>query len=289
VLQACNKRREGGFTEADTPLFSALADQAAIALEKARLQKDSLEKQLLERELAVAAEIQKGFWPRRIPSYSGISIAAYSEPATRIGGDYYDFIPVADDRCALVIGDVSGKGIPAALLMATLRAALRAQLEASAALEEILHSVNNVLVRDTPLEKFATLFVGLLDCRRLELVYVNAGHNPPLLYDRESGEMKRLSAGGPIVGVFAGTQFEPSWERLHPGHVLVAYTDGVTEAAGPNGDLFGEERLRDLVCKHAEDNAEVLKQLIRETVSQFSRGAAQQDDITLFVVKVGAT
>lgn len=289
VLQACNKRREGGFTEADTPLFSALADQAAIALEKARLQKDSLEKQLLERELAVAAEIQKGFWPSRIPSYSGIGIAAYSEPATRIGGDYYDFISVGEDRCALVVGDVSGKGIPAALLMATLRAALRAQLEASSALEEILHSVNNVLVRDTPLEKFATLFVGLLDCRRLELTYVNAGHNPPLLYDRQSGDMKRLSTGGPIVGVFAGTQFEAACEPLHPGHLLVAYTDGVTEAVSPKGDMFGEERLRNLVSKYPDDSAEALKQRIRETVSQFSHGAAQQDDITLFVVTVDVT
>src|SRR5262245_45897136 len=229
VLQACNKRGKGSFTEADIPLFSSLADQAAIALEKSRLQKEALEKQLLERDLAVAAEIQKGFWPREIPSYPGIGIAAFSEPATHIGGDYYDFIPVGEDRCALVIGDISGKGIPAALLMASLRAALRAHLEASPSLEETVYWVNNVLVRDTPQEKFATLFLGLLDHRRLELTYVNAGHNPPLLYDPQSGELKQLWAGGPIVGVFEKIRFESGCEKLRPGQLLVAYTDGVTE------------------------------------------------------------
>jgi len=126
VLQACNKRGQGGFTEADVPLFLSLADQAAIALERARLESEAVEKQLIERDLAVAAEIQKGFWPQQIPNYSGIGIAAFSEPAKEIGGDYYDFIPMGQDRCALVIGDISGKGIPAALLMSSLRAALRA-------------------------------------------------------------------------------------------------------------------------------------------------------------------
>ena len=286
VLQACNKRGKGSFTETDIPLFLSLADQAAIALEKERLQKESLEKQLLERELAVAAEIQKGFWPRQIPSYHGIGIAAFSEPATRIGGDYYDFIPVGEDHCALVIADISGKGIPAALLMATLRAALRAQLEASASVEETVYWVNNVLVRDTPQEKFATLFVGLLDHRRLELTYVNAGHNPPFLYDPQDGELKLLSVGGPIVGVFAGARFESACEKLRPGQLLVAYTDGVTEAGNPKAEMFGEERLEALVRQHANEEAEVLNGRIQQAVVKFSQGASQQDDVTLFVVKV---
>jgi sigma-B regulation protein RsbU (phosphoserine phosphatase) len=286
VLQACNKRGEGGFTEADIPLFLSLADQAAIALERARLQKESLEKQLLEKELALAAEIQKGFWPSQIPSYPGIGIAAFSEPATHIGGDYYDFIPVGEDRCALVIGDISGKGIPAALLMATLRAALRAQVAACSSVEETVYWVNDVLVTDTPLEKFATLFVGLLDCRRLELTYVNAGHNPPLLYDPRDGELKRLSIGGLIIGVFAGARFESGRAQLRPGQVLVAYTDGVTEAENTNAEMFDEERLVALVRQHANDEAEVLNSHIQKAIVEFSLGTSQHDDITVFVVKV---
>jgi sigma-B regulation protein RsbU (phosphoserine phosphatase) len=286
ALQACNKRGAGGFTQADISLFSSLADQAAIALEKTRLQKESLEKRILERELALAAEIQKVFWPSEIPVYRGIGIAAFSDPATQIGGDYYDFVGVGEDCCGLIIGDISGKGVPAALLMATLRATLRAHFEGSRSVEEILKSVNDVLVRDTPLEKFATLFVGLLDHRKLELTYVNAGHNPPLLYDVNARQLRRLSVGGPIVGVFPGAKFESAFEKLGPGQLLVAYTDGVTEAAGPDGEMFGEERLEALICRHAEDDVETLKERIRQTVAEFSRGAAQQDDITLIVVKV---
>src|SRR5262245_17743559 len=286
VLQACNKLGNGSFTETDISLFLSLANQAAIALEKERLQKESVEKQLLERELTVAAEIQEGFWPREIPSYPGIDIAAFSEPAKRIGGDYYDFIPVGKDRCALVIGDISGKGIPAALLMASLRAALRAQLEASPSLEETVYWVNNVLVRDTPTERFATLFIGLLDYKQLELTYVNAGHNPPLLYSPQGGGIKRLSVGGTIVGVFAGVRFESAREKLVPGQLLVAYTDGVTEAESPEAEMFGEERLEALIYRHAHDKAEVLNSEVRQAVTSFSHGTAQHDDITLFIMRV---
>lgn len=287
VLQACNKRGKGNFAESDIPLFESLADQAAIALERARLQKESLGKQLLERELALAAEIQKGFWPSQIPSLPGIGLAAFSEPATRIGGDYYDFISLGPDSCALVIGDVSGKGVPAALLMATLRATLRAQLEAGRSLEESVNGVNNVLLRDTPPETFATLFVGLLDRRRLELTYVNAGHNPPLLFERQTGEFRRLSMGGPIVGVFPESEFQSACEELRSEELLVAYTDGVTEASGPDGEMFGEDRLQRLILRHAGEGAEALAKRIRQTVAEFSRGVVQQDDITLFVMKVG--
>ena len=231
VLQACNKRGEGSFTEAEISLFSSLVDQAAIALERTHLQKESLEKRILECELVLAAEIQEGFWPSEIPAYPGIGIAAFSDPAIQIGGDYYDFIAVGQDCCGLVIGDISGKGVPSALLMATLRARLCAQFEASRSVAEILSSVNNVLVRDTPLERFGTLLVGLLDHQRLERTYVNAGHNPLLLYDVRTGHPRRLSGRGPIVGVFPGTEFESACEKLSPGQRLVAYTDGATEAA----------------------------------------------------------
>src|SRR5262245_31437198 len=170
--------------------------------------------------------------------------------------------------------------------MATLRAALRAQVAASSSVEETVFWVNDVLVTDTPIDKFATLFVGLLDHRRLELTYVNAGHNPPLLYDPRDGELKRLSIGGPIIGVFAGARFESGHEQLLPGQVLVAYTDGVTEAEDTNGEMFDVERLEALVRQHANEEAEVLKSRIQKAIVEFSLGTSQHDDITVFVVKV---
>jgi sigma-B regulation protein RsbU (phosphoserine phosphatase) len=286
VLEAINKRDGKGFTKEDIPLFSILADQAAIALEKARLQQEAIEKQLLEQELEMAHQIQRGFWPQQAPRYEGVELAGLNVPAVYVGGDYYDFIPLDDGGCALAIGDVSGKGVPAALLMATLRSSLRAQIENNHAAAETVFLVNNMLVKDTPADKFATLFYGVLDTASFEFTYVNAGHNPPILYDRKRKQMKRLATGGPIIGVLEHHSFEASCEKLQPGQLLLLYTDGVTEALNRKEEIFGEARLQELIRRHAAEDAKTLIDRVHQAVVDFTEGVLRLDDMTLMVMKI---
>jgi sigma-B regulation protein RsbU (phosphoserine phosphatase) len=287
ALEAVNRRGGRAFTQADVPLFSVFADQAAIALERSRLQKEALEKRLLEHELGLAYQVQKGFWPKRLPSYPGISVAAMNLPALHAGGDYYDFIQTNGDGCTVVIGDVSGKGISAALLMATLRAMLRAQLENRHSMEETISLVNNTLVKDSASNKFVTLFCGVLDVAKRDFTYVNAGHNPPMLYDRTTGETKNLEAGGgPVLGFMEDRKFEAAKEKLRPGQVLALFTDGVVEAQNSAEEFFGEERLRRTISDHADENAQLLMDRIYQAVKDFVGESPQFDDLTLIIVKV---
>jgi phosphoserine phosphatase RsbU/P len=290
VLQAINKRDGGIFTEADVPLFAALADHAAVAIETARLHKEALAKQRLDEQLRLAREIQEGFLPKEVPTFPGITLAGKAVPAADVGGDYYDFIPLTDKRCVLVIADISGKGIPAALLMASLRAALRTQIESGLKLPEVVSMINRILVRETPAERFVTLFCAEVDLERGVLTYINGGHNPPILFDRESGETRLLEIGGPIVGCLNGLRFETGVEKLKKGHTLVLYTDGMTEAENQDEDMFGEERFLSEVRKRASPGipAEELIGALFEEVTAFVKGAPQHDDMTLLVMTVDA-
>jgi len=287
ALEAVNRQDGRNFTKADVPLFSIFGDQVAIALERARLQQESLEKQRLEQELSLAYQIQKGFWPKERPSYPGIGVAAMNLPAMHVGGDYYDFIHMDDDLCAFLIGDVSGKGVSAALLMANLRAVLRARLESNQSVEETIALVNNTLVKDTPSNRFVSLFYGVLDVVKRDFVYVNAGHNPPLLYDRTTGEIKNLVAGGgPILGFKENLKFEAAQEQLRPGQVLILFTDGVIEAQNPSKEFFGEERLRTAIAKHANEDAQLLMKRIYQAVRDFTQDEPQFDDLTMVIVEI---
>ncbi|MDA2925400.1 serine/threonine-protein phosphatase, partial [Acidobacteria bacterium AH-259-L09] len=209
---------------------------------------------------------------------------------THVGGDYYDFVPIQDDTFAVVIGDVSGKGMPAALLMATLRAMLRTQVENNHPIEETIFLVNNTLVKETPSNKFVTLFYGVLDVAKRELTYVNAGHNPPLLYDHNTGEIKELAdAGGLIIGFIDNLKFEAARQRLRPGQLLVFFTDGVTEAQNPCEELFGQERLRAVIREQADKDARTLMERIYQAVKDFTQNHPQSDDLTMIVLKIEGT
>jgi phosphoserine phosphatase RsbU/P len=290
VLQAINKRDGEVFTEGDVPLFSALADHAAVAIETARLHKEALAKQRLDEQIRLAREIQEGFLPKSVPSYPGITLAGKAVPAADVGGDYFDFIPLTEHRCVLIIADISGKGIPAALLMASMRAALRIQIENGLGLPEVVAMINRILVRDTPPERFVTLFCAEIDLQRKRMTYINGGHNPPVLYDVESGETKLLEIGGPIVGCLNGLSFESGQEELKKGQCLVLYTDGITEAENPNEDMFGEERLIREIENRASQGVSAgdLMAALYDEVLVFSDGAPQHDDMTLLVMTVDA-
>ncbi len=286
VLQAVNRKGGTIYDERDVPIFMALANQAAIAIERDRLTKEALRRQLLEQELTLASEIQKGFWPKRTPSHPGYDFAGVSTPAAHVGGDYYDFIEMGEGRVGLVVADVSGKGVAAALLMASMRSALRAQVENKHAVEETVFLVNNTLVGDTPDSKFVTLFFAVLDCSNGELTYVNAGHNPPVLYNRRTGEKKTLEIGGPIVGFRTGLPFSAGKEKLEKGHVLTVFSDGVTEAQNRDEEFFGDARLLELIESNSGKPAMEIVGEIQRSIRAFAAGAPQSDDITLVVAKV---
>ena len=228
ALQAINHRGPQRFREPDVALLTALSAQAAIALERDRLLKESIQKEILESEMRLAIDIQTGFWPKEVPEYENVSLAGESRPARHVGGDYYDFVPIDEQRIALVIADVSGKGVGAALVMAELRAVLRARLKSLLSLENVVAAVNDVLVEDTPVGRFATLFVAVLNTDDLVLQYVNAGHDPPFLL-RAGGDLLELREGGPIVGFNHDFAFPAGEEELESGDLLVMFTDGVTE------------------------------------------------------------
>ncbi len=283
VLQAMNKLGGGSFQADEIPLFEALAQQAAIALERGRLVQESIRRQVLESELNLASEIQSGFWPRRLPALPGFGLAGSSRPAAHVGGDYYDVIQLENGQVGLVVADVSGKGVPAALLMAALRSSLRTQLENHHAPAEAVSRVNNALVEDTPTAKFVTLFYGVLDPSSRRLTYVNAGHNPPLLL-RKGGEMERLEVGGAIVGFQQHLPYESGRVQLEAGDRLVLFSDGITEAGNEEDEMYGDDRLEALLRDHARDDAESLMKGILQEVAAFAGRAPQADDMTLLVL-----
>lgn len=286
VLQVLNRIDGNPFTDEDIPLFTAFADQAAIAIENARLHIEELAKERLERELILARQIQQGFWPENPLPIDGLSIAGMSHPAMDVGGDYYDFIPITDNQLGIIVGDISGKGISAALLMATFRAALRAQIDINRSASDTISLVNNSIVRDTPPEKYLTLFYGVFDTNTRQLIYVNGGHTPGFLYNAHSKEEKYLDLGGTLVGFLENFPFEEGEESLESGSVLLLFSDGATDALNMDDEEFGFERLYALVREHCHLDAKGLIDVIYQNIIQFSKGASQFDDITMIVLKI---
>lgn len=286
VLQAINRKNGDTFEEKDVAIFKALANQAAISIEKARLQEEALQKQLYEQQLETARSIQKGFWPDQIPEKPGYDIAGNSSPAWQVGGDYYDFIPTKDaDRWGFVIADVTGKGIAAALLMATIRAAIRTQIENRHPVKETIELVNQTLFKDTPIDKFVTLFYGELDFENDTFTYVNAGHNPPLVFDTKEGVVDELSEGGTLIGIQESSVYNSRSIDLKKGQSIVLYTDGITEAQNEAEEQFGEDRLKIWLKNHQELSAKEVITKLQEKIADFRSGDQQEDDTTMIVIR----
>ena len=243
------------------------------------------EKREMEKELALAQEIQLTLLPKGPPSLRGYDIAGTYIPSTQVGGDYYDYIPCDEGRIGIAVGDVTGHGTPAALLMSTLQAGLRAQLETNQSVSELMTRLNSMLCRSTTPETFATLFFAILEPERKRLRFSNAGHNYPVLINAQ-GEIRYLEKGGLLLGVMDDIRHEEDEVKLSSGDVVVFYTDGVTEADDSNGIMFGEERLEQIIRDERGGSAgEVLEKILQE-VEQFSGRASYQDDITMVALKV---
>jgi sigma-B regulation protein RsbU (phosphoserine phosphatase) len=284
VLQAINHLGEGPFLESEIPLFQRLADQAAISLERERLFHEFMEKQKMEEQLNVARDIQRHLWPRLLPNLPGYSIIGQSKPALEVGGDYYDFIPLDDGKFAFVIGDVSGKGVGAGLIMATLRATLRTQFAQHSDIDRAIQLVNKAVTNDTRPTEFVTMFLAILDPATHVLTYVNAGHNPPYIVD-EDGTITELNAGGPVVGILHPMHFDSQSVEMKPGSVLLLYTDGVTEAENEAGEMFEEPKLQAYLRENITQTIDGIHKSLMNAIEEFQGDAQQADDITIIFLK----
>ncbi|MBI3579146.1 MAG: SpoIIE family protein phosphatase [Ignavibacteriales bacterium] len=279
------KLRGGGYAKADLEFLYSLANLAIISIENARLFREAIEKQKLEDELAIAREIQKGLLPRTLPEIPQFQIAAINISSKQVGGDYYDALKISPDSYAIAIGDVSGKGTPAALLMANVQASLRAFAPMGLSISDATTRINDLTCMNTSQDKFITFFWGALNARTREFCYVNAGHNPPFLL-RANGNVERLEEGGIILGLMKTTvPYVESAVTLQSGDVIVMFTDGVSEAMNAHEQDFTEEKL-EIVIKPLRTlpPEEIIKQ-VQVALEEHTRGTPQSDDITMLVLK----
>jgi serine phosphatase RsbU (regulator of sigma subunit) len=273
------------FTPDDLDLLTVLANVAAIRIENSRLAVVEQQKLLISRDLEQAAEIQRRLLPTQAPIVPGYEIAGHNLPCRTVGGDYFDFFPYADGRIGLVLGDVSGKGMPAALLMTALKGGVQVLLgEAPEDVSSLMSRLDRVVAANFPRNRFVSLFFGLLDPVTGEMIYCNAGHNPPFLV-RADGAIERLPSCGTILGIFPDFGYDVKRCRLEPGDLLTLFSDGVTEENNPAGEEFGEERLARLLLERGKLGAAGLVEGIRQAVLDWAAGAAAADDVTVLVAR----
>jgi sigma-B regulation protein RsbU (phosphoserine phosphatase) len=276
--------RVEAYTDDDLQVLKLLASQVAIIIEKVRLHQHLVEKQRLQGQLEVARQVQLDLLPQHDPRLEGFDISAYNFATEEVSGDYYDWVRIYEDHIGFVLADVSGKGVPAALLMAFLRASLRAAFHIGYSPHISLAKVNNLLWESTETHQFVTAFYGTLDATSRTVAYTNAGHNPPLLMGPD-GKAKFIERGGLPLGLFFDTRYHEYYLTLEPGQVLVMYTDGLTEATDPAGTEYGLIRLADRVRAGLNLTARALIESIRQDMMEFTEGHGADDDVTLFVIK----
>ena len=284
IVYADSPIAEGRFTEDHLKVLTTLASVAAIRVENARLLEEQMERERMEHELQLASEIQQRFLPTAPPQVPGYELQGISFPCYEIGGDYYDFIERDDHRLVIALGDVSGKGTAAALLMSSLHAAIHAQASSNSSLVESISEVNRYLAENTPTNRFVTLFYAELDPQTGALAFLNAGHNPPIIAHM-AGTVEHLGSGGFPLGIMADTTYREGHTQLQPGDVLVAYSDGVTEAVNPQGEEFGPQRLYETIARNLDASASGIRDRIEASLSKWAQGTPASDDITLVIVK----
>lgn len=265
-------------------LLESLAFEATKTLESVRLMQEETEKKQLEEELKLAGQVQAALAPTAFKQPEHFEVAATSLPSRDVGGDFYELIPLKDGRCVFALGDVSGKGIAAAILAGVAQGALQSQFIANLPLTEVIANLNKTIVLRSDSNRFITLFCAVLDVQG-HLTYINAGHNLPLLA-RTDGTLETLTTKSVVLGAFDFVKYEARQTRLTAGDVVVIYSDGVTEAVNTANEMFGEAQLETLVKEHVGLNAEAIKDKVMSEVMAFTHGLPQGDDITLIVLKM---
>lgn len=284
VLTVYNKKDGQSFNTDDQRLLAIISAQSAQVVENARLIEEEKLYIKMQQEVGLAAKIQLDLLPRSNPGLAGYDIFARTIAAQSIGGDYFDFIPMSDGRMALCLGDVSGKGLPASLLMANLQATLRGQTLVSQHTSECLLRSNKLLLDSTSPEKFATLFYGVIDIRNHTITYSNAGHDWPFLISKDNS-IQRLKTGGLMLGLIEQASYQDEAIPIQVGDVLVIQSDGVSEAMNGSQEQFGEERLQSLILEHKHKSAEEIIDTIVKEVRKHAGAHPQSDDITMMVIK----
>jgi serine phosphatase RsbU (regulator of sigma subunit) len=284
-----DSREKGSLLSSSTrAALETLATEAAVAIENARLYRETMEKAKMEQEMRIAAEIQQALLPKTGRIGSFFNAAAASLPCRSIGGDFYDYVDLPDNALGFALGDVAGKGPPAALLSAMMQGIFAAQAASSVSPSRTISRVNLALYRRGIESRFVTLMYGALTPDG-QLTYCNAGHNPPLILTRTSSgtTFRRLECGGPIVGLFESATFEEETVTLAPGDWLIVFSDGVSEALSADGEEYGESRIVEVTEKSMALEPPQLLQALFADVRAFAKGAAQSDDITAMVLRYG--
>jgi len=274
------------FTRDDLNLLTVMANIAAIRIRHARLIEVEAAERIYRRDLSQAADIQRGLLPASAPVVEGLELAGYNLPCLTVGGDYFDYLPYGEDKLAVIVGDVAGKGMPAALLMASLQAHAQALTEqGSDGVGNLVARLNKAVKARSPGDRFVTLFLGVFDPKASTLTYCNAGHNPPLLM-RATGQVERLEVGGMVLGLFAGAAFEEKTVPFDEGDLLVLYSDGVVEACASNKDEdFGEVRLARIARENGSAELPVIISRVMDELRAWSGDGGFADDVTLVLAR----
>ena len=284
ILTVFNKKGDAEFASEDERLLGIIASQSAHVIENVRLYEDEQNHIALREELKHAAEIQTNLLPKKFPSIKNYDVHAVNIPAKEVGGDYYDFINIKENKIAFCLGDVTGKGLPASLLMANVQATIRSQILFDFPCNEAMNRANILLYQSTDSTKFVTLFTCVLNTDSDELTYVNAGHNDPLLISKD-GQLKKLNEGGLLLGCMPGVNYTESVFSLNPGDLLVIYTDGITEAMNALQEEFGEDRLLALLKANQNLTCKEITDIVFTAVKKHMQTEPQFDDMTMLLVK----
>jgi phosphoserine phosphatase RsbU/P len=272
------------FTKDDLSLLTVMANVAATRIENVRLAEVEEHDRVIRRDLSQAAEIQSGMLPAAAPQIPGLDLAGFNLPCRTVGGDYYDFFAYPQGRVGLTLGDVSGKGMPASLMMMALHARVQVLAEEAGDLAQLMTRLNKATCANCPSNRFITFFFSVLDSATGELRFANAGHNPPILV-RASGQVEMLAGNGPVLGILPTADYREERAELGAGDILVLYSDGVTEATDINYGEFGEERFARLLQESRQLPAASIVEAVSRALTQFTAGAPQHDDITMVVAR----
>src|SRR5580765_3903012 len=272
------------FTKDDLSLLTVMANIAAIRIENARLAEVEQAERIMARDLSQEADIQGRMLPEKAPDVPGADLAGFNMACRTVGGDYYDFFTYPDGRVALALGDVSGKGMPASLMMMALHARVQVLAEDPSDLGAFMMRLNKATCAKCPSNRFITFFFSALDAATGELSFANAGHNPPIIV-RANGDAEMLEGGGPVLGILSIAPYSEMHAQLNRGDMLVLYSDGVTEANNPAYDEFDEERFIEVLKAHRFLPATQIVEKVIRAVTDFAAGAPQADDITILVAK----
>lgn len=272
------------FTKDDLDLLTVMANVAATRIENVRLAEIEEQDRIMQRDLSQAADIQGGMLPAMAPQIPGLDLAGFNAACRTVGGDYYDFFTYPQGRVGLALGDVSGKGMPASLLMMGLHARVQVLAEDTGDLGSFMTRLNKATCANCPSNRFITFFFAVLDSISGELRFANAGHNPPIVV-RASGQAEMLEGGGPVLGILPAAPYTERGAALGGGDMLVMYSDGITEATDVNQNEFGEQRLIQVLQQNRHHPAAAIVEAVTSSLAQFAAGAPQADDITLLVAR----